>query len=62
MISSLMNGQYPQYNQLIPQTFPKEAKINVSKIVSAIERVSTMVNEKMTIPSIAHAISLEVIE
>ena len=49
MISSLMNGQYPQYNQLIPQTFPKEAKINVSKIVSAIERVSTMVNEKTSI-------------
>ena len=48
-ISSLMNGQYPQYNQLIPQTFPKEAKINVSKIVSAIERVSTMVNEKTSI-------------
>ena len=49
IISSLMNGQYPQYNQLIPQTFPKEAKINVSKIVSAIERVSTMVNEKTSI-------------
>lgn len=49
MISSLMNGQYPQYNQLIPQTFPKEAKINVSKIVSAIERVSIMVNEKTSI-------------
>jgi len=49
MISNLMNGQYPQYNQLIPQTFPKEAKINVSKIVSAIERVSTMVNEKTSI-------------
>ena len=49
MISSLMNGQYPQYNQLIPQTFPKEAKINVSKIVSAIERISTMVNEKTSI-------------
>lgn len=49
MISNLMNGQYPQYNQLIPQTFPKEAKINVSKIVTALERVSTMVNEKTNI-------------
>jgi DNA polymerase-3 subunit beta len=49
MISNLMSGQYPQYNQLIPQTFPKEAKINVSKMVSALERVSTMVNEKTSI-------------
>ena len=49
MISNLMNGQYPQYNQLIPQTFPKQAKINVSKMVSALERVSTMVDEKTSI-------------
>ena len=49
MISNLMNGQYPQYNKLIPQSLPKEAKINVSKMISAIERVSTMVNEKTSI-------------
>ncbi|MCR5265530.1 MAG: DNA polymerase III subunit beta [Cyanobacteria bacterium RUI128] len=46
MISTLMNGQYPQYNKLIPTNLPKEAKINVSKMISAIERVSPMVNEK----------------
>lgn len=46
MISNLMNGQYPQYNQLIPQSFPKQAKLNVAKMVSALERVSTMVDEK----------------
>lgn len=49
MISNLMNGQYPQYNQLIPQNFPKQAKMNVSKIISALERVSTMVDEKTSI-------------
>lgn len=49
MISNLMNGQYPQYNKLIPQTFNKEAKINVQKMISALERVSTMVNEKTSI-------------
>lgn len=49
IISNLMNGQYPQYNQLIPQTFPKEAKVNVSKMISALELVSTMVNEKTSI-------------
>ena len=48
-VSNLMNGQYPQYNQLIPQTFPKEAKVNVSQMVSALELVSTMVNEKTCI-------------
>lgn len=49
MISNLMNGQYPQYNQLIPQTFPKEAKISVAKLISALELVSTMINEKTNI-------------
>ena len=49
MISNIMNGQYPNYNQLIPQSFPKEAKINLQKMVSALERVSTMVNEKTSI-------------
>lgn len=49
MISNLMNGQYPQYNQLIPQTFPKQAKVNISKMISQLELVSTMVNEKTNI-------------
>ena len=45
-ISRLLEGQYPKYNQLIPSTSPKEAVINVSQLISAIERVSIMVNEK----------------
>ena len=49
LISRLMEGQYPRYNQLIPTTFPKEAKINVSMIIKSLERVSTMVNEKTSI-------------
>ena len=49
MISNIMTGQYPQYNQLIPQSFPKEAKVSVSKMISALELVSTMVNEKTSI-------------
>lgn len=49
IISRLMEGQYPKYNQLIPTTFPKEAKINVSSIIKSLERVSTMVNEKTSI-------------
>ena len=49
MISNLMNGQYPQYNQLIPQSFPKQAKVNASKLISQLELVTTMVNEKTSI-------------
>lgn len=45
-ISRLLEGQYPKYNQLIPSASPKEAVINVSQLISAIERVSIMVNEK----------------
>ena len=49
ILSNLMVGQYPQYNQLIPQTFPKEAKINVSKFLNSIERVSPLIDEKTNI-------------
>ena len=49
IISRLMQGQFPKYNQLIPQTFPKEAKINKFDLISALERVAVMVNEKNSI-------------
>ena len=46
MISSLIDGQYPKYNQLIPQSSPKEAIVNISALTSALERVAIMVSEK----------------
>lgn len=49
MISRLMEGQYPKYNQLIPQDCPKEAIVNVSRMISSLERVAIMVNEKTSI-------------
>jgi len=49
IITRLMQGQFPKYNQLIPQTFPKEAKINKGDLISALERVAVMVNEKNSI-------------
>jgi len=49
LISRLMEGQYPKYNQLIPQDYPKEAIVNISKLVSSLERVAIMVNEKTSI-------------
>ena len=49
IITRLMQGQFPKYNQLVPQTFPKEAKINKYDLISALERVAVMVNEKNSI-------------
>lgn len=49
MISRLMEGQFPKYNQLIPSESPKEAIVNVAQMVSALDRVSIMVNEKTSI-------------
>ncbi|MBE7704099.1 MAG: DNA polymerase III subunit beta [Cyanobacteria bacterium SIG28] len=49
IITKLMQGQFPKYNQLIPQSFPKEAKINKSALVSALERVAIMISEKNSI-------------
>jgi len=49
IITRLMQGQFPKYNQLIPQTFPREAAINKSNLISALERVAVMVSEKNSI-------------
>ena len=49
IITRLMQGQFPKYNQLIPQSFPKEAVINKWDMMSALERVAVMVNEKNSI-------------
>jgi len=49
IISRLMEGQYPKYNQLIPQDSPKEAIVNISQLNSALERVAIMVNERTSI-------------
>ncbi len=48
-ISRLLEGQFPKYNQLIPSESPKQAVVNVSQLISALERVSVMVNDKTSI-------------
>ena len=48
-VSRLLEGQFPKYNQLIPTESPKTAIVNVSKLISALDRVSIMVNEKTSI-------------
>lgn len=49
LISRLMEGQYPKYNQLIPAESPKEAVVSISQLISSLERVAIMVNEKTSI-------------
>ena len=49
IITRLMQGQFPKYNQLIPQSFPKEAKVDKASLIAALERVAVMVNEKNSI-------------
>ena len=49
MISRIMEGQYPKYNQLIPNENPKVAIVNRNKLISALELVSIMINEKTSI-------------
>lgn len=53
IISRLMEGQYPKYNQLIPQESAKQAIVNVSQLISALERVAIMVNERTSIVKFA---------
>ncbi len=48
-ISRLLEGQFPRYNQLIPNETPKKAVVNVSQLIAALERVSVMVNDKTSI-------------
>ncbi len=52
-ISRLLEGQFPKYNQLIPNESPKEALVSVSALISAIERVSIMVDDKTSIVKLA---------
>ncbi len=47
--SRLLDGQYPKYQQLIPADYAKCAFINREDFILALERTSTMVNERTNI-------------
>ncbi|MDD3013808.1 MAG: DNA polymerase III subunit beta [Candidatus Gastranaerophilales bacterium] len=49
LISRLLDGQYPKYNQLIPSNYEVLAKIDKTQLISSLERTSTMVNERTSI-------------
>lgn len=49
IISRLLEGEYPPYKQLIPQQTEKTAVIKREDLISALERVSCMVNDRTSI-------------
>jgi len=49
LISRLLEGQYPKYQQLIPQTSEKVARVDREVLIAALDRASTMVNERTNI-------------
>lgn len=49
MVSRLLEGEYPPYKQLIPQNCEKNAVLKRDEMISALERVAVMVNERTNI-------------
>lgn len=49
MSSRLLEGEYPPYKQLIPQSCEKNAVVVREEMISALERVAVMVNERTNI-------------
>lgn len=49
MSSRLLEGEFPPYKQLVPQSCEKNAVINREEMISALERVAVMVNERTNI-------------
>lgn len=49
MISRLLDGQYPKYEQLIPPESPKNIVVNKNELLSALDRVAVMVDAKTSI-------------
>lgn len=49
MSSRLLEGEYPPYKQLIPQSCEKNAVVVREDMISALERVAVMVNERTNI-------------
>ncbi len=47
--SSLLNGVFPKYQQLIPTNNPKKVEINKNALLSALETVAIMVNDKTNV-------------
>lgn len=49
MISRLIDGQYPQYNQLIPKAFDRTVVVNRKALIGALDRVAIVANQKNSV-------------
>lgn len=49
LLSRLIEGQYPKYQQLIPASYSKVVKVDREEFISALDRTATMVNERTNI-------------
>ncbi|OGH99403.1 MAG: DNA polymerase III subunit beta [Candidatus Melainabacteria bacterium GWF2_32_7] len=49
LTSRLLEGQYPKYTQLIPSNYEILAKADKNLLIAALERTSTLVNERTSI-------------
>lgn len=46
LTSRLIDGQYPNYHQIVPQSFANEALVDRASLLSSVERVSIMASER----------------
>ena len=49
LISKLLEGEYPQYQQLIPKTTATTVKVKRDELNNAIDRVACMINERTNV-------------
>ena len=65
LTSRLLEGQYPNYNQLIPRQFARQVTIERRSLVSALERIAVIADRKnnvvkLSLDSEAQSLALSV--
>ncbi len=49
LMSRLLDGQYPNYGQLIPKSFTRQASMNRKEFISVLERIAVIASQKNNI-------------
>lgn len=49
-ISRLLEGEFVNYQKLIPENYQQKIKINCNEFINAVERVSLLINDSFTTP------------
>ena len=49
LTSRLLEGQYPDYEKIIPKNYTITALVNIDNLINSLERTATMVNERTSI-------------